>query len=100
MSVIVLARFRGDPAKFEAAIRSRPALFEALADEAKRKGALHHSMAARDGEVISVDEWQTADAYNAIYPDEPDVVKFLNDAGLQEPPEVEYYVRLPVPGEF
>ena len=100
MSVIVLARFRGDPAKFEDEARSRPEMFEALAAEAKRKGALHHRMAARDGEVISIDEWQTADDYNVIYPDEPAVVQFLNDAGLQEPPEVEYYVRIPLPGEF
>jgi hypothetical protein len=45
MSVIVLAKFRGDPARFDAVIRSRPAMFEALAAEAKQMGALHHRTA-------------------------------------------------------
>jgi hypothetical protein len=100
MSVIVLAKFRGDPDKFESVIRSRPAMFEALAAEAKRNGALHHRIAARDGEVIAIDEWQTADAYNVIYPDKPSVIEFLQDAGLEEPPEVDYYFPITVPGEF
>jgi hypothetical protein len=100
MSVIVLAKFRGDPARFAAEIRSRPTMFEALAAEAKRKGALHHRMAGREGEVIAVDEWQAKEDYNAMYPDRHDLVQFLREAGLEEPPEVDYYTRIPVPGEF
>jgi len=100
MSVIVVARYRGDASKLEAALRSRPEAVESLSAKARSEGALHHRIAARDGEVLTIDEWQDPEAYNAIYPGEPLAQQLILEAGLDEPPEVSYYRVISVPGEF
>jgi hypothetical protein len=100
MSVIVIAKWRGDPARLEALIRSRPADFEDLAAKARSGGALHHRLAAGDGEVLAIGEWESAEAYDTLYPGYPAILELVREARIEEPPEVSYYRTIFDPGEF
>jgi hypothetical protein len=44
MSVIVISKWRGDPASLEALLRSRPEDFTDLAAKARSDGALHTAL--------------------------------------------------------
>jgi len=100
MSVIVLSKWRGDPAGLEALLRSRPADFKDLAAKARSDGALHHRLAAGDREVLVIAEWESAEGYDALYPGHPAMLELLREAGIDEPPEVTYYRPISDPGEF
>ena len=56
MSVIVVGRFKTNPADLAKVMAERAADFVAVSDEAKGVGALHHQFGSADGEVIIIDE--------------------------------------------
>jgi quinol monooxygenase YgiN len=101
MTAIVIARYRSNAADYERVASFRHADFDALTEIARAEGCLHHRVAVSDddNEVILIDEWPDAEAYNRFALN-PAVVDILRRFALLDPPETDYYRSIPDPAEF
>jgi len=100
MSVIVIGRFKANPADLEKVIAERAADFKAVSEEAKGVGAIHHRFAAGDGEVVIVDEWNNLESFQKFFADNTTIPEFLQAAGVQGPPEFSFYEAMDTPDRF
>ena len=82
MCVIVIARFPvSDVARAQAALAENSALLEEITEDTKKLGAIHHTFAAGENELIVVDEWDTAESFQAFVNGNPKVEKVTADIG-------------------
>jgi quinol monooxygenase YgiN len=88
MSVIIYARFKLDTDKFERLVTERQADFVAIAKEGKSKGAVRHRFAIGDGELVVIDEWSSAEAFQKFFEGQATIAEMMEQVGLQGPPEV------------
>jgi len=100
MSVIVIARLKADPAKFEDLIARRGAELPAISQRGKAAGAIHHQFVAGDGEVLIIDEWDDAEHFGAFFGGQPEIAELMADGGVEGPPEVSIYRVLDTPDRF
>ncbi len=101
MSVIVVARFAvSDVEKAKQSLISEGALMEKVTEASKKAGAVHHQMATGDGELIVIDEWPSAEAFEAFFTGDPDIPGISERAGAQVPPTVSVYQSFEAPGTF
>src|SRR5262245_18164686 len=89
MSVLITLKMGGDTAKFRAALTSRGDEFTAIAERAKTVGAIHHRFGVGDGYVVVVDEWASAEQFEAFFTD-PALQQFIGEVGgdTSQPPEI------------
>ena len=99
MSAIVVVRIKVDPAEFQRVERERGDEFRKVSDDARAHGCLHHRFALGDGEVAVIDEWETGEAFLAFF-DNPTVASFMEDAGVQGPPDVAIYEAVATVDQF
>jgi hypothetical protein len=101
MSVIVFARFPvPDVARALAALNENGTLLEEITDDTKKLGAIHHLFATGEGELIVIDEWDTAEHFNAFFGGNPKVEKVTTAVGVQGPPTIEVFEKGDAPGTF
>ena len=100
MSVIVIGKFKADPANLKKVFAERAADFKAVSEEAKGVGALHHRFAAGDGEVIIIDEWDKAESFQAFFTGTPVIAELMQAAGVQGEPQIEILETLESPDRF
>jgi quinol monooxygenase YgiN len=100
MSVIVIGRFKADPADLKKLFAERAADFKAVAEEAKGVGALHHRFGAGDGEVIIVDEWNDAESFQKFFGANTTIPEIMKAANVQGPPDFSFYELLDSPDIF
>ena len=100
MSVIVIGRFKSDPANLEKVFAERAADFVAVSEEAKGVGALHHQFAAGDGEVIIIDEWDSAESFQKFFGSNTVIPQIMQAAGVQGAPEFSFYESMDSPDRF
>jgi hypothetical protein len=73
MSVIVIARFPvSDLARAQAALAENSALLEEITEDTKKLGAIHHTFAAGENELIVVGEWDTAEILPSVLQRQPE----------------------------
>jgi quinol monooxygenase YgiN len=99
MSVTVVARMKVDPTKIESLFTSSKDVFEAVSEDAKKVGAIHHQFLAGDGEVVIVDEWNDAESFHAFFGD-PRIGGLMQEAGVAGPPEITIYRQMDSPDRF
>lgn len=100
MSVLVMGKFQGDTAKFRQALQERGDEFEAISARSQTMGAIHHRFGIGDGFVVIVDEWETADQFNAFFAD-PDLQAFIAEIGAAGgPPELTFTEAVSSPDQF
>ncbi|HLX31890.1 MAG TPA: hypothetical protein VKR79_03860 [Gaiellaceae bacterium] len=100
MSVLVIGKFQGDTAKFRQALEERADEFMAFSARSKTVGAIHHRFGIGDGYVIVVDEWETADQFNAFFGD-PELQQFIAEIGAAgDPPELTFTEAVSSPDQF
>jgi hypothetical protein len=88
MSVLVVAKVRGDTATFQKALADRADEFAAISTRAREMGAIHHRFGIGDGFVLVVDEWETAESFQQFFGD-PKMQEFMGTIGAEPaPPEV------------
>jgi hypothetical protein len=88
MSVLVIAKFQGDDAKFRQALVDRGDEFAKIVDGAKAAGAIHHRFGIGDGFVVVVDEWESAERFQRFFAD-PSLQAFIASTGAAPaPPEI------------
>jgi hypothetical protein len=100
MSVIVIGRFKADPADLKKVFAERAADFVAVSDEAKKVGALHHRFVAGDGEVVIIDEWDKAESFQKFFGDNKTIPEIMKAAGVQGAPEFAFYDAMDSPDLF
>jgi len=83
MSVLVIAKFQGDTAKFRQSLADRGDEFSKIVNDAKTAGAIHHRFGIGDGFVVVHDEWDSAEhfrpANRSMHPSEQSGVSRRND---------------------
>lgn len=99
MSILIVQRVPGDTAKFEAFMAANRELVEGLTDKAKAGGCLAHLFAVGDGEVVVVDEWETAEQFQSFI-SSPEIQQVMGQMGAQGEPQVTVADRKGFPGEF
>ena len=100
MSVIVVARMKVDPARVESLFSTHQADFEAIAADAKKVGCAHHQFLAGEAEVVIVDEWDNAEAFQQFFGSDARIAALMQAAGVSAPPEVILYRQMNSPDRF
>ena len=99
MSVLIVMRVPGDTGQFQAFMAANRELVEGLSDKAKAGGCLAHLFAVGDGEVIVVDEWETAEQFQTFISSQ-EIQKVMGQMGARGEPQVTVADRKGFPGEF
>jgi heme-degrading monooxygenase HmoA len=100
MSVIVIGRFKADPAALKKLFAERAADFIAVSEESKGLGAIHHRFGAGDGEVLVLDEWDSAESFQKFFEGNTTIPEILQAANVQGPPEFVFFEALDSPDQF
>lgn len=99
MSALVVMRVPGDTAQFQSFIAANGELVEGLSRKAKAGGCLAHLFAVGDGEIIVVDEWETAEQFQSFISSQ-EIQQVMGQMGAQGEPQVTIADRKGFPGEF
>jgi quinol monooxygenase YgiN len=88
MTVLVIAKFQGDTAKFRQSLVDRASEFEQTTDLARAAGGLHHRFGVGDGFVVVVDEWESVEKFQQFFAN-PELQAFIGSIGADPgPPEI------------
>jgi len=100
MSVLIIAKFQGDTAKFRQSLVDRAGEYAKLAEESKAAGGLHHRFGIGDGFVLVVDEWESVEQFQAFMAN-PDLQAFIGSVGgAPVPPEITVAEAVTSPDQF
>src|SRR4051812_13811443 len=96
MSVLVILRVPTDAASFERVAAENSDTMKGITDRSRDRGAIHHAFYEGDGEVLVVDEWDSAESFQAFFEDEgPNIGPLLAAAGVQgEPGPATFYRKI------
>jgi hypothetical protein len=100
MSTIVVLRIPGDPATFQQYANANPEQMKRIAAEGKAKGAAHHMFASGDGEIIVVDEWDSAENFQAFFAGQTEIPEMMRAAGATGAPKVQFFKQMDTPDAF
>ena len=100
MSVIVIGRFKADPARLEQAFLTHKQTLIDVSDDGKAKGAVHHQFGAGDGEVVIVDEWPDEASFQAFFEGQAEIPKIMAEVGVTAPPTFEFFRKMDSPDAF
>jgi len=94
VSVLVVLRVKVDPEAFKKVASENQDAMRGITDRSRSRGAAHHAFYAGDGEVLVVDEWDSADSFKAFFEEEgPNIGPLMAQAGAQ-PGEPEFYEKV------
>jgi heme-degrading monooxygenase HmoA len=80
-----------DPAALRKLFESQPDVFQSIAEKAKTVGALHHRFLAGEDQVLIVDEWESAEAFQEFFSSEQEIAALMAEAGVKAPPEIQVW---------
>jgi hypothetical protein len=101
MSVIVLVHVPvRDMARVKRTIASRSALMAEIAEDAKKLGALHHQFLESNGELIVLDEWESAEGFHRFFDANRKIEQISREAGASGPPRILILSPLEAAGSF
>ena len=102
MSVFITLRIKADPSRLQEAMASNEARWQAINSRAKGLGAIHHRfMASADGtEIIVLDEWESAEAFQKFFESSPEVAQIMADTGVTSEPEVTFWHEIDTIDKF
>jgi heme-degrading monooxygenase HmoA len=99
MSVLVTMKVAGDTNQFRHVMETQADRIVGIADKARAAGCVHHQFAVGDGFVIVVDEWDTAEAFQAFI-SSPEIVAVIGEMGAQGEPELTFAEAFDSPDRF
>jgi heme-degrading monooxygenase HmoA len=99
MSVTIIAHFPvSDVAKAIEALQSHSALLEEITEDTKGSGLLHHKFVAGDGEVVVIDEWETAEQFQSFFEGNAKVEQVTTLIGVIGPPSISIFTSFEAAG--
>lgn len=88
MSVMMGLRLTVDPARLEEVAREKQEFLKEISERSKEMGAIHHRFMAGDGEVLVIDEWPSAEAFQAFFEDQGEKIgALMSAAGVSNEPQ-------------
>src|SRR5215469_16123921 len=100
MSVLVIAKFPGDVAKFRQALADRADEFAKIGEQGRVSGGIHHRFGVGDGYVVVVDEWESAEHFQKFFAN-PDLQAFIAEVGAApQPPEITIAGAISSPDQY
>jgi hypothetical protein len=101
VSVIVVLRIPGNPADLEGyAAGPGGDVMRRIAEAGKAAGAIRHSFAGGDNEVLVIDEWPDEQSFQAFFASQPEIADVMRDGGAQGAPVTSFYRKLSTPDQF
>jgi len=93
MSVTMMLRVKGDPKRLQEVINGDEARTKVVNERGKALGAIHHRfLASADGaEIMVVDEWESAEAFQKFFESSPEVGQIMAETGVTSEPEVTFW---------
>ena len=71
-----------------------------IAEAGKTAGAIRHTFAGGDNEVLVIDEWPDEQSFQAFFASQPAIADVMRDGGAQGPPVTSVYRKLSTPDQF
>jgi hypothetical protein len=101
MSVIVVLRIPGNPADLEQ-YASGPGgdVMRRISEAGKAAGAIRHTFAGGDNEVLVIDEWPDEQSFQTFFESQSEIADVMRDGGAQGPPQTSFYRKLNTPDQF
>jgi hypothetical protein len=89
MSVLITIKFQADTVKFRQDLTERADEFGKFSEMGHAAGATHHHWGVGDGFIVVIDEWESAEQFQAFFTD-PNLQAFVASTGgdLSVPPEI------------
>jgi heme-degrading monooxygenase HmoA len=85
--VLVTMRVHGDPEAFRRYVTANPDTLREVADDARSQGCLHHRFGIADGAIVVVDEWESAEQFQAFFQGNERIPEIMREGGAQGEPE-------------
>jgi hypothetical protein len=99
MSVTVTIHFPvSDVAKAIEGLHSNAKFLEEITESTRGAGMLHHRFVSGDGELMVIDEWETAEQFQSFFDGNPKVAEVMASIGMTGPPEITVFGSIDAPG--
>ena len=99
MSVTVTIHFPvSDVTKAIEGLQSNAEFLEEITESTKGAGMLHHRFVSGDGELMVIDEWETADQFQSFFDGNPKIAEVMASIGMTGPPQVTVFGSIDAPG--
>ncbi len=59
---------------------------------------LRHRFVSGDGELVVIDEWETAEQFQSFFDGNPKVAEVMASVGMTGPPEITVFGSIDAPG--
>jgi hypothetical protein len=101
MSVMVVLRVPGNPTDLERyAAGPGGETMQRIAAAARAAGAVRHTFAGGEGEVLVTDEWPDEASFQNFFASQAEIADVMRDGGAQGPPATNIYRKLNTPDQF
>jgi len=71
-----------------------------IAEAGRAAGAVRHTFAGGDNEVLVIDEWPDEQTFNAFFAGQAEIADVMRDGGAQGQPVTTIYRKLNTPDQF
>jgi len=101
MAIIVILRIQGNPADLERyAAGPGGDVMQRISAAGKAAGAVRHTFAGGENEVLVIDEWPDEQSFQKFFADQPEIADVMRDGGAQGPPQISFYRKLNTPDQY
>jgi hypothetical protein len=100
MSVLIHLTIPCDTDQFRAVAAQQSDRMVAIAEHGKSLGAIHHRFGIGDGEIVVVDEWDSAESFQGFFDGNEEIAGLMQDAGATGPPAFTVYEALETADQF
>jgi hypothetical protein len=100
MSVFMILRVQGDPNTLEQYASGNAEMMRQIAEAGRAGGAIHHSFAGGDNEIIVIDEWPDEASFQRFFDTQPDIPRLMQEGGATGAPQISFYRKLDTGDEF
>ena len=100
MSVFMILRAPADADGFEQYAQENAETSNRISADAQAAGATRHAFAAGDGELLVIDEWPDAGAFQQFYDSQPEIPALMQAGGVTGQPQIAFYRKLTTSDTF
>jgi len=99
MSVVVTIHIPvSDVAKAIEGLHENAEFLGEITASTKDSGMLHHRFVSGDGELVAIDEWETAEQFQSFFDGNPKVAEVMATIGMTGAPEISVFGSIDVAG--
>ena len=99
MSVVVTIHFPvSDVAKAIEGLNDSADFLEEISKSTMDAGLLHHRFVSGDGELMVIDEWETADQFQSFFDGNAKVAQVMSSIGMTGAPEISVFESIDAAG--